>query len=137
MRLGGGGAAMNEFFRACNVLGIPAGNAGAQTGDWYRRKIKTLADVKGMKMRIGGLGGLVLAKLRLVAGGARLQQFAKPMTEASLKAADDQYGELSTKSPEFKKICKKWVKFRDEQNLWFCAHENSFDSLMATHVGRG
>lgn len=74
---------------------------------------------------------------RLVAGGAQLRQFPKPMMEASFKAANELYGELSVKSPEFRKIYEQWVKFRDEQILWFRVCENSFDSFMATHAGKG
>ena len=32
-------------------------------GGWYRKEIKTVADLKGLKMRIGGIGGTILAKL--------------------------------------------------------------------------
>ena len=35
-------------------------------GGWYRQEIKSVADLKGLKMRIGGLGGMVLEKLGVV-----------------------------------------------------------------------
>ncbi len=43
-----------------------AGNTGCQMGGWYRKEIKSVADLKGLKMRIGGMAGLVLAKLGVV-----------------------------------------------------------------------
>ena len=63
---GGGLALMREFFKDYNIISFPAGNTGAQMGGWFRKEIKTVADLKGLKMRIGGTGGLPLAKLGVV-----------------------------------------------------------------------
>ncbi|HSI42039.1 MAG TPA: TRAP transporter substrate-binding protein [Xanthobacteraceae bacterium] len=67
----GGNDALNEFYKAYNVHGMPCGNTGAQMGGWFRKEIKTVADLNGLKMRIGGIAGQVLAKL-----GAVPQQIA-------------------------------------------------------------
>jgi TRAP-type mannitol/chloroaromatic compound transport system substrate-binding protein len=66
MRHGGGLELMREFFRDYNIYNLSAGNTGAQMGGWFRKEIKTVADLKGLKMRIGGTAGLVLAKLGVV-----------------------------------------------------------------------
>src|SRR5258708_3908859 len=66
MRHGGGLELMREFCREYNCHLIPAGNTGAQMGGWFRKEIKTVADLKGLKMRMGGTAGLVLAKLGVV-----------------------------------------------------------------------
>jgi TRAP-type mannitol/chloroaromatic compound transport system substrate-binding protein len=63
---GGGLELMREFFKEYNIVNFPAGNTGAQMGGWFRKEIKTVADLKGLKMRIGGTGGLPLAKLGVV-----------------------------------------------------------------------
>ena len=63
---GGGMDLMNEFFAKHNMYGMPSGNTGTQMGGWYRKEMKTVADLQGLKMRIGGLAGQVLAKLGLV-----------------------------------------------------------------------
>jgi TRAP-type mannitol/chloroaromatic compound transport system substrate-binding protein len=63
---GGGEQAMAPLFSDYGCKAIMAGNTGCQMGGWYRKEIKTLADLKGMKMRIGGMAGLVLAKLGVV-----------------------------------------------------------------------
>jgi TRAP-type mannitol/chloroaromatic compound transport system substrate-binding protein len=63
---GGGMELMNEFYKRFNIVGFPAGNTGAQMGGWYRKEIKELSDLKGLKMRIGGFAGTVLAKLDVV-----------------------------------------------------------------------
>src|SRR5689334_13719220 len=66
MRHGGGLELMREFFREHNCYNFPAGNTGAQMGGWFRKEIKTVADLKGLKFRIGGTGGTVLARLGVV-----------------------------------------------------------------------
>jgi len=66
MQHGGGLELMRDFYKEYGVINIPAGNTGAQMGGWYRKPIKSLADLKGLKMRIGGTGGQVLSKLGVV-----------------------------------------------------------------------
>src|SRR5947208_2591418 len=63
---GGGMALMREFFKDYNIINFPAGNTGAQMGGWFRKEIKTVADLKGLKMRVGGTGGLPLQKLGVI-----------------------------------------------------------------------
>jgi len=68
---GGGLELVREFFRDFGFLSFPAGNTGVQMGGWWRKEIHTTADLKGVKMRIAGLGGEVMARL-----GAVPQQIA-------------------------------------------------------------
>ena len=63
---GGGIDLMRDFFKEYNIINFPAGNTGAQMGGWFRKEIKTVNDLKGLKMRIGGTAGLPLAKLGVV-----------------------------------------------------------------------
>jgi len=63
---GGGLELMREFYKEYNVIGIPAGNTACQMGGWFRKEIKTVADLKGLKMRIGGTAGLVMSRLGVV-----------------------------------------------------------------------
>jgi TRAP-type mannitol/chloroaromatic compound transport system substrate-binding protein len=63
---GGGNELFNEFYKKFNIHAIPAGNTGAQMGGWFRKEIKTTADLQGLKMRIAGITGQVLAKLGVV-----------------------------------------------------------------------
>ena len=60
---GNGLKLMREFYAKYNIVNFPGGNTGAQMGGWYRKEIKSLADMKGMKMRIGGFGGKVLERI--------------------------------------------------------------------------
>ncbi|MBU3652012.1 MAG: ABC transporter substrate-binding protein [Limnohabitans sp.] len=60
---GNGLKLMREFYAKFNIINFPGGNTGSQMGGWYRKEIKSLADIKGMKMRIGGFGGKVLERI--------------------------------------------------------------------------
>ena len=60
---GNGLKLMREFYAKYNMTSFPGGNTGAQMGGWYRKEIKSLADIKGLKMRIGGFGGKVLERI--------------------------------------------------------------------------
>ncbi|HJV65520.1 MAG TPA: TRAP transporter substrate-binding protein DctP [Geomonas sp.] len=62
-REGNGGKLMGEFFAKWNIVAIPCGNTGTQMGGWFRKEIRNLHDLKGLKMRIAGLGADVMAKL--------------------------------------------------------------------------
>ena len=60
---GGGSELMNQLYAEFNVLAFPAGNTGGQMGGWFKREVNTVADLKGLKMRIPGLGGAILSRL--------------------------------------------------------------------------
>jgi len=60
---GGGQELWDEVYGAFNLKPFPAGNTGVQMGGWFRKEIKSVADIKGLKMRIPGLGGKVITKL--------------------------------------------------------------------------
>ncbi len=229
---GGGMELMRDFYKDYNIVNFPAGNTGAQMGGFFRKEIKTVADMKGLKMRIGGFAGAVLQKLglvpqqiaggdiypalekgtidaaewvgpyddeklglykvakfyyypgwweggpeldlfvnkaawdalpkeyqaileaacyeanvdmpakydalnpaalrRLVAAGVQLRPFPREIMQASWKAANELYAETSASNPRFKKVYDQWVKFRDEDILWFRVAEQNFDTFMAT-----
>ena len=57
---------VNISLKKLKAYGIPAGNSGTQMGGWFRKEIKTVEDLKGLKMRIGGLAGQVMARLGVV-----------------------------------------------------------------------
>ncbi|MGE0559606.1 MAG: TRAP transporter substrate-binding protein [Burkholderiales bacterium] len=236
MYYGGGLEAVAGLFREYGCVQFPTGNTGAQMGGWYRKEIRSLADLKGLKMRIGGIAGQVLAKLgivaqqiaggeiyqalergtidaaewvgpyddeklgfnkvakyyyypgwweggpqlstvvnlkqwqslpksyqsifeaacaeanvhmlarydaqnpaalkRLVGGGAQLRQFPKDVMAAAQKAAFELYDEAAAKSPHFKRIYGDWLKFRNDQFLWFRVAEMGYDNFVFTNAAR-
>ncbi|MFC3125080.1 TRAP transporter substrate-binding protein [Pseudoroseomonas globiformis] len=65
-RHGGGAALAAELFAGYNTVAIPAGDTGAQMGGWFRKEVRTVADLQGLKFRIAGLAGQVFAKMGAV-----------------------------------------------------------------------
>jgi TRAP-type mannitol/chloroaromatic compound transport system substrate-binding protein len=235
MYYGGGLELLRALYREYNIINFPAGNTGTQMAGWYRREIRSVSDLKGLKFRIGGLGGQVLARLgvvpqqiagpdvypalekgtidaaewvgpyddeklgfhkvakfyyypgwwegsaqgsilvnlkhwealprsyrealetasaeanvrmtarydasntaalrRLVADGAQLRAFPRAVLEACHKAAFELYAELAERSADFRKIYQPWLRFRDDQHLWFRVAEHTYDSFVYS-VGR-
>jgi TRAP-type mannitol/chloroaromatic compound transport system substrate-binding protein len=227
---GNGMKLMREFYKNFNIHNLPMGNTGAQMGGWYRKEIKSVADIKGMKMRIGGFAGRVFERLggvpqnipggdiypslekgtidaaewvgpyddeklgfnkvapnyyypgwweggpqlvlyintkawetlspeyksivesaashahidmqakydaknpaalrRLVASGTKLHRFPKDVMEAAFKTSNEVYAELVGKNANWKKVYEDWVKFRNDQVLWFRFAEAGFDDFM-------
>jgi TRAP-type mannitol/chloroaromatic compound transport system substrate-binding protein len=227
---GNGLKLMREFYAGYNIISFPMGNTGAQMGGWYRKEIKTVADMKGLKFRVGGFAGKVTGRLgtvsqnipggeiyqalekgtidaaewvgpyddqklglnkvapvyhypgwweggpqldlyvntkayeglsaeykamienaaayahtemqakydarnpaalkSLVAGGAKLVAFPKPVLDAAFNAAMDLYSEVRAANPAFKKIYDDYAAFRKDSALWFRFTEARFDSYM-------
>jgi TRAP-type mannitol/chloroaromatic compound transport system substrate-binding protein len=63
---GGGIDMMNAFYAKQGLVGFPGGNTGVQMGGWWRKEINSLADMAGVKMRIGGMGGKIMEALGVV-----------------------------------------------------------------------
>jgi TRAP-type mannitol/chloroaromatic compound transport system substrate-binding protein len=63
---GGGMEILREIYKKVGIVQFPCGNVGAQMGGFYRKEINSVEDLKGLKFRIGGLGGVILSKLGVV-----------------------------------------------------------------------
>jgi TRAP-type mannitol/chloroaromatic compound transport system substrate-binding protein len=229
MSAGGGQALIREVFARFNLVNVPCGSAGVQMGGWFRKEVNTVEDLKGLKFRVGGIGGSVLSRLgvvpqqmaagdiytalergtidaaewigpyddeklgfqkvarfyytpgwwkgatqitsfvnatkwaalppafkaayeaaageqcvqmmanydarnpdalrRLVAGGAQLRAFPRPVLEACHKATVETLDDFASRSEGFKKVHESWKKFADESNLWFRIAENTLDQF--------
>ena len=66
VRHGGGEELLNGLLKDYNCIGFAAANTGAQMGGWFRKEINTSEDLKGLKFRVGGFAGTILAKLGTV-----------------------------------------------------------------------
>jgi TRAP-type mannitol/chloroaromatic compound transport system substrate-binding protein len=66
MLQGNGMKFMREFYAKYNIINFLGGNTGVQMGGWFRKEIKSLADLKGLKFRVGGFAGKVLERLGVV-----------------------------------------------------------------------
>ena len=63
---GGGLQLIRDLYAQYNIIHFPSGNTGAQMGGWFRQEIHSIADLKGLKMRIAGLGGVVMSRIGVV-----------------------------------------------------------------------
>jgi TRAP-type mannitol/chloroaromatic compound transport system substrate-binding protein len=63
---GNGLKLMRDFYRNYNIINFPGGNTGAQMGGWFRKEINAVADMKGLKFRIGGFAGRIIERLGAV-----------------------------------------------------------------------
>ena len=84
---GNGMKLFREFYDKYNIINFPGGNTGSQMGGWYRKQVKTVADIKGLKMRIGGFAGKVLTRMggvpQNIPGGEIYQALEKGTIDAT------------------------------------------------------
>ncbi|MFH0821626.1 MAG: twin-arginine translocation signal domain-containing protein [Pseudomonadota bacterium] len=84
---GGGLKLWEEVYAPFNLVPRPQGNTGVQMGGWFRKEMKTMDDWKGLKMRIPGLGGKVVAKaggtVVLLAGGEIFTSLERGVIDAT------------------------------------------------------
>jgi TRAP-type mannitol/chloroaromatic compound transport system substrate-binding protein len=63
---GGGRELLREFYRGYGIVNFMGGNTGVQMGGWYRKEIRSVADLKGLKMRVAGFAGRVMERMGVV-----------------------------------------------------------------------
>jgi TRAP-type mannitol/chloroaromatic compound transport system substrate-binding protein len=102
---GDGMKLMNEFGKKFGVYSLAAGGTGCQMGGWFRKEIKQVADLKGLKFRIGGFAGLTIQKL-----GGVPQQIAAgdiyPALERGTIDAAEWIGPYDDEKLGFSKVAK-------------------------------
>jgi TRAP-type mannitol/chloroaromatic compound transport system substrate-binding protein len=101
---GDGKKLMDEVYDGFGVVSLPMGNTGGQMFGWFRKEIKSPADFAGIKMRVAGFGGRVLAKLGVIpqqiAGGEIYPALEKGRsTPPSGSALTTTRSSASTRSP--------------------------------------
>jgi TRAP-type mannitol/chloroaromatic compound transport system substrate-binding protein len=84
---GNGLKLMRDFYAQYNIVNFPAGNTGCQMGGWYRKEIKSAADFKGLKFRVGGFAGKVIERMggvpQNIPGGEIYQALEKGTIDAA------------------------------------------------------
>ena len=84
---GNGLTLMRDFYKAYNIINFPGGNTGTQMGGWYRKEIKSAADIKGLKFRVGGFAGKVIERMggvpQNIPGGEIYQALEKGTIDAA------------------------------------------------------
>jgi len=85
---GGGKDLMAPLYKDYGVLSFQAGNTNCQMGGWFRKEIKTVADLKGLKFRIGGMAGLTMQKLGVVPQQLGAPDIYPALEKGTLDAAE-------------------------------------------------
>ena len=60
---GGGLEAIQEMYAELGIINFPGGNTGTQMGGWFKQQVETIQDFQGLRMRVPGIGGLILKEL--------------------------------------------------------------------------
>lgn len=88
MWAGGGMELMRELFKSYNIYNIPCGNTGIQMGGWFRKEIRDVNDLKGLKMRIAGVAGQVLGKLGVIGQQMSAADIYPALDKGTIDAAE-------------------------------------------------
>ena len=84
----GGEQVFNEFTQANGVVSILGGNTGAQMGGWFRKEIRNLKDLEGVKMRIAGWGGELMSKMGVVPTQIAAGEIYQALERGTIDAAE-------------------------------------------------
>ncbi|WP_457426593.1 TRAP transporter substrate-binding protein [Roseateles sp. P5_E7] len=132
---GNGMKLMREFYRNYNIINFLGGNTGAQMGGWYRKEIKSVADIKGLKIRIGGFAGRVMERMgavpQQIAGGEIYSALEKGTIDAAewVGPYDDQKLGFNKVAPNY--YYPGW--WEGGPQLDFFINTKAFDALSAEY----
>ncbi|TDM06297.1 MAG: ABC transporter substrate-binding protein [Ideonella sp. MAG2] len=132
---GNGEKLMREFYAKYNIVNFPGGNTGAQMGGWYRKPVTSMADMKGLKMRIGGFAGKVLERMggvpQNIPGGEIYQALEKGTIDAAewVGPYDDQKLGFNKVAPHY--AYPGW--WEGGPQLDFFINQKAYDGLSAEY----
>ncbi len=132
---GGGLKLMRDVYADFGMINFPGGNTGAQMGGWFKNKVESLADLKGLKMRIPGQGGKVMDALgvnvQVLAGGD-----IYPALERGAIDATEWVGPYDDEKLGFYKVAKNYYYpgwWEPGPNLSFLVNQKAWDELPADY----
>jgi TRAP-type mannitol/chloroaromatic compound transport system substrate-binding protein len=130
---GNGMKLFREFYDQYNMVNFPGGNTGAQMGGWYRKEIKSAADIKGLKMRIGGFAGQVFTRMggvpQNLPGGEIYQALEKGTIDAT-----EWVGPYDDEKLGFQKVAKNYYYpgwWEGGAQLEFYVNKAAYNALSA------
>jgi TRAP-type mannitol/chloroaromatic compound transport system substrate-binding protein len=130
---GGGQALWDELYGGFGLRGFMAGNSGMQMGGWFRREIRGLDDLKGLKYRMPGLGGEVLRRLGAVAVSLPPGEILPALQSGAIDGAEF-LGPWSDLAFGFYKVAPYyyWPGFHEPNGTSEClVNRKAFDALPA------
>lgn len=104
---GGGQALWDELYLPFNIKPVMAGNTGVQMGGWFKREIKSLADLKGLTIRMPGLGGEVMRRLGATPVGLAPGELFQALQSGVIDATEF-LGPWSDRAMGFQKVTKNY-----------------------------
>ena len=129
----GGLELMREIFADFNIINFPGGNTGTQMGGWFRKPVNSLEELKGLKMRIPGLGGKVMSRLgvtvQVLAGGD-----IYPALERGAIDATEWVGPYDDQKLGFHKVAKNYYYpgwWEPGPQLSFYVNKTAYEALPA------
>ncbi|MEC9046784.1 MAG: TRAP transporter substrate-binding protein DctP [Planctomycetota bacterium] len=135
LREAGGGALLRRVYADFGVRNYSCGNTGAQMGGWFREQIESLADLKGLRMRIPGLGGKAMDRL-----GVSVQNLAAgdiyPALERGAIDATEWVGPYDDEKLGFFEIAKNYYYpgwWEPGPSLSFMVSQAAYDALPADY----
>jgi TRAP-type mannitol/chloroaromatic compound transport system substrate-binding protein len=88
MYYGGGGELLDAFYAKNALVAFAAGNTGAQMGGWFRKEVRSVDDMKGLKFRVSGLTGKILAKIGTIAQAIPAADIYPSLERGAIDAAE-------------------------------------------------
>ncbi len=85
---GDGKKLFGDFCENFNLYPVPCGSTGAKMGGWFKKEIRSTTDLKGLKLRIGGIGALILSKLGVVPQAVSGSDIYNALESGALDGAD-------------------------------------------------
>lgn len=127
---GGGMELMKKVYDKHGIYSFPGGNTSNQMGGWFRKEIKTLDDLKGLKMRIPGFAGEVLSKLGVVVTNIAPGELYTALDRGTIDALE-WVGPSLDLNMGFQKIAEYYYTGWHEPatELQFLVNKQKFDSL--------
>ena len=128
---GNGLKLMREFYAKFSIVNFPGGNTGAQMGGWYRKPVASMADMKGLKFRVGGFAGKVVERMggvpQNIPGGEIYQALEKGTIDAAewIGPYDDQKLGFNKVAPNY--AYPGW--WEGGPQLDFFINQKAFDAL--------
>ncbi|MBG9387674.1 TRAP transporter substrate-binding protein [Caenimonas aquaedulcis] len=130
---GNGLKLMREFYARYNIINFAAGNTGAQMGGWFRKPIKSVQDLKGLKFRIAGLAGKIMERMGAVPQNIPGGDIYPSLEKGTIDAAE-WVGPYDDQKLGFVKVAPYYYYpgfWEGSAQLDFFINQKAFDALSA------
>lgn len=127
---GGGLKLMDRVYKKHGVYSFPGGNTGVQMGGWFNKEINSVADLKGLKIRIPGYGGEIYAKLGAVVTSIAPGELYTSIERGTIDAVEWVGPALDTRMG-FHKVAKYYYSAWQEpaSDMQFLINRKAYDEL--------